>query len=291
MKKLALIYRIPGDILISLCMLVFGLLLVFIKILGDINPFSLLFSFQCVAAVSFFSVLLWNGFEHISARAWKLLALLAFVALGNDLAYFFALRLTLGATAAVGHQTVSLYLLFLAPIFLREKTKRSEWMALWVSLLGVLILYGKDLTQQRWEDIWGITLGLLSAPFYAMLIILYRLLPKEDISTITINFWRHLIGMIVLIPFLFALNAVPYTSKQIIILVVFGGCFTLASGIHNFAISRTRTLHSSIIGKSEPVLVAFFSFLFLREIPGPQTLIGGTLIIAASVWLACQKEQ
>jgi len=125
----------------------------------------------------------------------------------------------------------------------------------------------------------------------ACLFILYRLLPQHNLSVVTINFWRHLLSSTVMLPVLASLPAAQTNTENLKILIPFGIIFgVIASGIHNFALGRTRSLHASIIGKSEPAIAIIYAFFFLREVPSVQVIIGGILIIGSSVWLAGQKD-
>ena len=76
------------------------------------------------------------------------------------------------------------------------------------------------------------------------------------------------------------------------LLVAFGILFAvIASGIHNLGISRTRSLHASILGKSEPVFAIIYAWIFLSEGPSMRTVIAGVLIIGASTWLALRAHK
>ncbi len=275
-----------GDLLILGAMLIFGSYALFLRFLPGIPTISFLFSFQVVGAISFFLLSLKRELR-ISRRDLLLLLGLAVVAVGNDLTYFQAFRFTTIANAALSHQMVSVFLIFLAPYLLKEKINKNEWIALIISLLGILIIYWNGLGFRSANDLLGISLGLLSAIFLSLLIIFYRLISQRGLKLSIINFWRYLVSIILLLPFIFLSGAFNAMYQSIIPLLLFGFIFAvLASGIHTWGIIQTRSLHASILGKSEPVIAVIYGVILLNEIPSPQVIIGGLLIIGAGVWLA-----
>lgn len=290
---------IKGDLLVTLAMLIFGSYALFLKLLPAIPVISFLFAMQVVGMICFFILTARKGFRKglfpktTTKVNWILLAL-AVTTTANDLCYFYAFRLTSVANASVAHQLVSIFLLFLAPLFLKEKTKRSEWISLVVALVGVLVFFGPAIGVSR-QDTMGILLGLLSAFFYACFVLIYRYFsPKRGYPTDFVdfaNFWRYTLSTAILLPFIPHFGGFGVIYENGWILAAFGMLFAvIASRIHNIGLSRARPLHSSIIGKSEPVIATVYAFFFLKQIPPVSAIIGGALIVLASVWLATRKE-
>jgi drug/metabolite transporter (DMT)-like permease len=284
--------NLSGDALVFLAMLIFGSYALFLRFFPAIPAFLFLFSMQIVGAIGFFALVPKNNLIRVfKNNAWLFLGFVA-VTLGNDLAYFISFRMTSVANAAFAHQMVSVFLLFLAPIFLAEKTTKKEWVALLMSLGGLFLMYIRGFGFHHPQDMGGITLGLLSALFYALLIVCYRKLKERGLTIREINFWRFSISAVVMAPFVFFLVGSQVSPNNLLVLFLFGLLFAvIASGMHNYAIVKTRSLHVSIIGKSEPVIAAFYALLFLKETPAMSALLGGVLIIGSSIWLAFQKER
>ena len=288
---------LSGDALILFTMAIFASSPLFFRFNPNIPVALFLAAFQIVGALCFFFIAKYQGIPTLSRYEYILLGTLALAAVLNDLCYFFALRLTSVANAAVGHQSVSLFLLVLSPIFLKEKTTRAEWLVLVVSIVGIVLLYSDGLEGATGDDhLLGITLAVISGFFYASIIILYRIIPAHN-RTLTIpviNFWRYTISCILLLPFINVVTFHTVGSTDIVTLVLFGFIFAvIASGIHNHAISMTRSLHVSILGKSEPVFAVIYSMVFLHETPKVSAVVGGAFIIIPSLWLMLygKKEQ
>jgi drug/metabolite transporter (DMT)-like permease len=280
-----------GDVIITIAMLMFGSYALFFNLLPNIPIISFLFIMQVVGMVAFFFIAIRQGFPKVTSKGWWVLMALAIVATGNDLTYFYALRLTSVANATVAHQFVSIFLLFLGPLLLHEQTKKNEWVALAVSLLGIVVIFCNGFTIGA-SDVWGIVLGLVSALCYAFLIVIFRYLPKKmGYTTSFMNFWRYTFSTILLLPAIPFFGGFHVIYQNIWVLAGFGLLFAvIASGIHNFGISQTRPLHVSIIGKSEPVIATVYALLFLGQVPTTATIIGGVLIIGASAWLVFNEE-
>ena len=277
-----------GDCLVLVAMALFGTYSLFLRLCPQIPTLVFLLAFQLVgAAVLGIHEVFSERQGCINKKGWLLLVALTAVALGNDLCYFAAFRLTSIANAAVAHQTVSIFLLLLAPLFLAEKTTRAEWLALVVALLGVAVLYSDQLGFSHGHDVIGTSIAVLSGLFYALLIVLYRRLHHLGLSISTINWWRYFFSSLVLVPIVFSCEHWRPNSLDLLVLVDFGVLFAvIAAGLHIYAMSRTRAMHVSIIGKSEPVFATLYALLFLGEVPSVQAIFGGILIVGSSIWLA-----
>ena len=245
--------------------------------------------------VSFCIIAFRSRIVELKQRDYFLLFALAVVAILNDLCYFYAFTLTSVANAAIAHQSVSLFLIVLAPFLLKEHTRKEEWVALIFSFAGIVILYSNQLgAAVNGRELIGITLGIASGGFYALLIVLYRILSNKErgISINVVNFWRYLMSTILLLPFIALIPNLMWETSDISTLVGFGLVFAvIASGIHTYGVSKTRSLHVSIIGKSEPVFAIIYAFLFLHESPTVEAIVGGSFIIGSSLWLTARKEK
>ncbi|HEU0051413.1 MAG TPA: EamA family transporter, partial [Patescibacteria group bacterium] len=246
-----------GDALVLVAMAMFGSYPLFLRLCPQISPLTFLGAFQVVGMASFFIIARRQGMPRLEKRDYALLVGLAVAATLNDLCYFFAFTKTSVANAAVAHQSVSIFLLVLAPLLLRERTRKEEWLAFIISLVGLAVLYSKQLgTKDDRPHFVGITLGVVSGLCYAFLIVLYRVIPDRarGITISVTNFWRYAMSSILLIPFMPLMKLSGLHRLDALSLISFGLAFAvIASGIHNYGINRTRALHVSILGKSEPV--------------------------------------
>ena len=282
-----------GDILILLTTAIFGSYPLFFRLYPGIHPLTFVFAFQIVGAAAFL-IMAGGGFPRLIRKDWALLLTLAIVAIANDILYFTAIQLTTVANAAVSHQSVSIFLIFLAPLLLKEKTQRDEWIALTVSILGIFVLYRGGLGFDAMQDFIGLSAGILSGLFLALLIILYRVIPDKErgLNIRIVNFWRYSMSAVILLPFTPLMGVTTLNTVSIAPLVAFGVLFAvIASGIDTFALNITRALHASILKKSEPVFAIIYAFFILNEYPTLEVVVGGALIIGPGIWLAYRKRE
>ena len=280
-----------GDFCIFVAMAIFGSYGLFLKLAPQIPTLVFLFGFQFVGVIAF-AIPAWRG-SRVRRDMFGRLALLAVVAVVHDLVLFGAFRLTTIANAAFAHQTVSLFLLWLAPLLLREKSRGDERAALVISLLGLALLYlpGFALPSAA-SHVIGLSLGVLSGVFYALLIIFYRYLPRQGLEIATINFWRYLFSAIMLTPIWYFLSDFDLSPRNLGTVLAFGLLFAvIGTFIHGVGMARSRALRSSIIAKMEPICAVVYAAVLLNERPSAATLIGGGLILGATAWLAVRGNR
>jgi drug/metabolite transporter (DMT)-like permease len=143
------------------------------------------------------------------------------------------------------------------------------------------------------SDVVGISLGILSGLFFALLFLCYRSIPNAErgLTISVVNFWRYAISTVLLLPFAGMLGATNLHSNDILPLIGFAVLFAvIVSGIHHIGLHKTRPLHSSILGKTEPVFGIVFALAFLHEMPSICAMIGGVLIGGSGIWLALRTR-
>ena|SRR6185312_13807443 len=280
---------LAGDLCVLSAMALFGTYSLFLRFAPSIPTLEFLFGFQAIGFVAFAAANKGLGAVPASMRKW--MALLVISALANDLALFSGFRLTSVANIAFSHQTVSIFLLFLAPWVLQERTRQEEWLSLGIAGVGLAFLYmAKPDSSVTGNDIAGISLGIASGLFYALVLLMYRVLFKGDaagsMNIARINTWRYGVSTFVLAPILFCSEKIDFTLQNAAVVGSFGVLFAVVATIlHLMGIARTRILHASILGKSEPLFAVLYAAIFLHEIPSGMTLLGGTLIISSAFFL------
>jgi drug/metabolite transporter (DMT)-like permease len=281
--------KIRGDTLVLAATAVFGTYPLFFRTFGTVPTIAWMAAAQIVGALVLFRAI-WR--KPLPDRVTTLL-LLGMVASGlvNDGLMFSALRMTTVANAQVAHLSVSLFLLVLSPLLLGIGVRPKEWVALGVSLAGIAILYSDGTVLGDARDMLGLTLGVLSGFFYALLIILYVRLSRRGAAVRQVNSWRFLVGGVVITPIMLFADLGSITATDVLPLVAFGlVSAVIATGLHTLGMTRTRPLHASILGKTEPVFATVYALLFLNEGLTREVVLGGVLIIGSSVWLTVSRS-
>ncbi len=277
-----------GDGLVIAAMAIFGCSPLFFRFFPEIPTLAFLFALQVIGALA---LAVTGGIGRAARSDLLLISALAVVAIANDFFYFLAFRATTVANATITHQSVSIFLVFLTPLLLKQAIHKQEWVALGISLAGISILYVRGASLDGNRDLLGITFGVLSGFFYALAIIVYTVLLRHRVRVRTVNFWRYGISTALLLPFVSVLGVSKIRPDDLFPLISFGVLFAaIATGIHVLGISRTRPLHVSILGKTEPVFAILYALVVLGEVPTAEAVIGGGLILGSSVWLALRKH-
>ncbi len=61
--------------------------------------------------------------------------------------------------------------------------------------------------------------------------------------------------------------------------------------LFSLGIKRTEAIKSSIISTIEPILNPIWVFLFLNELPGILSMIGGLIVLATILWYNTRKTR
>jgi len=240
-------------------------------------PVHIFLFYSLLIAVVLQSLIIWKkGYlQELNDR--KKLAVpvvLGLVALANSLTFFYAFRTTTISNAVLTHYTAPVIVAVLAALFLKEKITGMLVVAIVFSSLGLWIML--DGFSIRREDMIGIFSGLASGISYAVLIIIARMHAKEYrpfLLTYIVNFTI----VLCLAPFVR-----EFPTRAIWAFFVMGVVHSIIApvlyyrGIRDISASRT-----AVLGYLEPVCAILLSVLFLREVPGAHSLLGGMLILCS----------
>lgn len=178
----------------------------------------------------------------------------------------------------------AVFLQFSAPIWvalfgywlLGEKPLRSDWIAMGLIAVGMLLFFGDQLSA---EGYWGNVLAIISGVCMALMIIALRK-QKDGSASETL-----LLGSVLA----FLLGA-PFMLQETVTLleagiIVYLGALQLAIPflILAWALRYLRALETNLIQTLEPILNPVWVFLLLGEMPGPSALAGAAIVTLAVV--------
>ena len=130
----------------------------------------------------------------------------------------------------------------------------------------------------------GVTWGVLSGATFALLSITNLWLGRTY-SSLMISFYQNGTAAIVLLPIFFLIGpGVFWTPQKFLLLLLIGViCTALA---HTIFIASMRTLtaqSASLVASLEPVWGIVFGVFLLGSIPTGRTLLGGAIILGATL--------
>lgn len=205
-------------------------------------------------------------------RQLKYPAILGVVGLLNTFTYFLAFKHTTIANAVLTHYTAPVIVAFLAPLFLREKVTRVIIISIAIASAGLwIMLNGFSFNK---EDAIGITAGLVSGFAYAVVVILIRIY-TQSFNPVVLAFFSNSVIAILLAPFVreFPVNAL----WSFLVMGILHS--TIAPILYFKGLRYVSAGRTAVLGYLEPVIAIIFGIIFLSELPGKGSIIGGLLII------------
>ncbi len=219
-------------------------------------------------------------------RIWRSRIFLVGSAYAATLIFFvLATKLTTAAQAIFLQATAPLYLLFLAPLVLGERIRRSEWlMVAVVAVGGILLLFGEQRVEVSAPNpVLGNWLGALSGVSWALTMTGFRWLAKhggEAESPAAVVVAGNIVAFAVCLPMaLPVIRAAPADAGVVVYLGV------VQIGLAYVALTRSikhvPAVEAATLLLLEPVLNPIWTWVLQGEKASTTTLSGGALIIAA----------
>ncbi len=185
-----------------------------------------------------------------------------------------ATKLTTSANAILLAYTAPVYVALLAPWFLHEKTRRSDWIFIAITVGGMVLFFLDKLTP---TGLWGNFIAVGTGISYAAFTLCMR--AQKESSPVESVILGHIITFACGLPFMF--DTMPST-ESIIGLAYLG---ILQQGVslvlYTWAIKRLGALEAILIMTLEPIFNPILVAIGYGEIPGTWAMIGGTIVIGA----------
>lgn len=210
------------------------------------------------------------------------------------ISFVLANKLTTSANAIFLQSTGPLYLLFLGPAVLREKVTARDFSLFAVILAGAaLILFGSagaTDAERRSGDLLGLFSGLAWAATLTGLRWVGKKDPNPDAGTATVIL-GNIIAFAACLPWAMPVHQTDPAS--LMVLVYLGACQVgLAYVLLTRSIRHVPAFPAATLMLIEPVFNPVWTWLFRGERPGTATLLGGSVILAASLLAAlCTGQQ
>jgi drug/metabolite transporter (DMT)-like permease len=200
--------------------------------------------------------------------------------------WFLALpRIPLADMTAIGF-TGPIFIMIGARVFFGEPMRWERWLATGLGFAGVLIVVGPKLSGSGG---WWHLVMLASAPVFAGSFLLTKGLTRYE-TTGTILVWQSLTVTLFSIPLAWG-NWQPLAAWQWAGFVMSGvlgslGHYCLTRSFAAADISATQSAKFLDL-----VWAALLGWIVFADVPTQSTLIGGTLICAATLWVARRESR
>jgi drug/metabolite transporter (DMT)-like permease len=201
---------------------------------------------------------------------------------GTTMLFVYANKLTTAAAAILLQFSAPIFIILMHLIFYKKKPKLSEVIAVSVTVLGMILFFADKLEQ---GGLLGNILATGSGITFAGMVVSSKRADADPEQSIMLGF---IINALIGVPFaVFNATAdIGAWGLSIFLGVVHVG---IAYIFFSAGIVNTPALLACLIAALEPVLNPILVAIFLGEIPGPFSVVGGIVIIATvvtyNVWL------
>lgn len=274
------------------CGFLFGILNMMQKLLThQLHPPQVVCLRYLVGSALLLPFVIHGGWERYRPRRPALHAWRGVFHVGGSLIWFSVIPLvTLAEASAIGF-TGPIFMMLGASLFLGERMYGARWLAVAIAFGGVLVVLWPGLADADFASISTIWL-LVSSPLFAASFLLSKVLTRYDRPE-AIVFWLGVVICAFSLPFaIFALE-LPLrvawgwpTSTQWVLL---GTCGIVGSSAHYCMTRAYRIADVSAVQSVrflDLVWASVFGFIMFAHLPTIWALAGGSIICAATLWIA-----
>jgi drug/metabolite transporter (DMT)-like permease len=197
-------------------------------------------------------------------------------------AFFQAINVSSVAIGLLSFSSFPLFTAALEPAVLRQRLRLAELVGALLVLPGIYLLVPaislSDTTTQ------GVVWGVFAGASFALLSVGNRWLGRSY-GSVTISLYQETVAALVLLPaVLLTPLAAPLTLSQALLLIALGlACTALAHTLFIAGMRSVTAQLASLFACLEPVWGILFALALLGEVPAVRTLMGGAIILAATL--------
>jgi len=206
--------------------------------------------------------------------------------------FVLANRMTTSANTIYLQSTAPLYVLLFAPLLLKEPIRRRD-LPIIAAVLGglVLVLLGANAPSATATDpARGNVLAAMSGLSYALLLVGLRWLGRtgnaeRGIAAVVLG---NIIACVAALPMALPLGTHPAAAWAVILYL---GIFQIAGAylLVTSALRHVPAIEASLMLLVETAFNPLWAWLFLGEVPAALALVGGGLIVAATIMQAARS--
>jgi len=190
--------------------------------------------------------------------------------------FFFATTKMLAADAAILNKLSPIFVIIFAHYFLKESINKIHILALILSFIGALFVIKPGFNSSIIPAAAGFFSAILSGAAYVFIAYIGK---KESVYTVV--FYFSLFSAICSVPFLIFSFAIP-NLNEFMLLLLLGSLAAFGQIALTCAYNSCSASEISIYDYSNILFSAMLGYIFLSELSDFSSIIGGTLIIAAS---------
>lgn len=261
----------------------FATMNLFVSKAGDLPVFQKGL-FRNLVAIIFASVILIKNRKKegmkVTKQNFPFLFLRSFAGTAGFLCNFYAVDHMNISDASMLNKLAPFFVIIFSAIFLKEKAKFYQWMAVVVAFVGSLFIIKPSFHLDFFPAVIGVLGGLGAGIAYTCV----RKLGQGGTKGPLIVFFFSAFSCVVLGP-ITVLNYVPMTWQQFLFLIGAG----LAASGGQFCVTAAYTFapakEISVYDYSQVLFAALLGFFFLSQVPDLFSMIGYVIICGIAIWM------
>lgn len=227
--------------------------------------------------------ILGRKFKKIKKSDWKYLGLQAFFNFGVNIPFFVSVvNLPLGTALFLFYASSVIFSYIYGYLVLKEKITPVKIAALFLALLGILLIYHGNF--KLFNSIYIFT-AIIAGGFYGLYTSSSKMVSLKY-SAVQINLIAYIIVFLLTLPFviLFRENIyLDFTSFSWEINFLYALAVTATGFLIVYGFKYIEAQIGSLILLSELIFVIFVGYIFFKEVPGSYVIFGGLFILLAMI--------
>lgn len=204
----------------------------------------------------------------------------------NWICLFEAYQYTSVATATLCYYMAPIFVILMAPVFLKEHLTIKKGCCVVVALFGMVLVSGVlDSGFNGGVEYKGVILGLFAAAFYGCVIIINKLLSEMAAFDKTII--QLLAAAVVSMPYVFLREdtaGIYFTPFIIVMILIVGVVHTgITYALYFGSMGALKAQMVALYSYIDPVVAIILSALFLKENIGITGYVGAVLVLFATM--------
>lgn len=227
-------------------------------------------------------VLFGVGFDKEKIKEERVPIIFGGIALGlNWVMLFSAYSLLNVSISTLIYYAGPILVLLFSPLLLKEKLTKIKVASVFIVWIGLICISGSVVLKKM--DSLGLTFAILSAIFYAMLIVFNKKITKTSgLQTAAIEL--DIAFVVVFIYVLVTVGLPKINGSDLPYIAAIGFINTgLAYLFYFFSMQKLSGQSIALLSYVDPVSALFFSRVFLNEIMTPVQIVGSILIIGGAI--------
>jgi drug/metabolite transporter (DMT)-like permease len=268
-------------LLLNIAILITGLTTLFPKII-KLNAVELIFCRSLITVIALICIILISRIplKIKSKKAFLIYLVLGLLLAAHWVSFFHSFQISTVAIAVTAFITHALITVFLEPLFFKTRIHITDIFLAFLVIAGVFLIVPEFTIQNKYTS--GVAWGLLSGFLFSLRNIVQRKYSTAS-SSMLIMMYQTLFVVIFTFPFIH-FRRVELFIEWMPHLIILGIFFTTLP--HTLIVKSLLSLKAKTVGiiaALQPVYSIVFAYLILSEVPQFKTLVGGFLILSASL--------